>query len=321
MDVREALYPTFPRKVGNPAQYDVYNREELNDFAVVNSGINDKCFASSCSYIDSVSIFEDLFLETDEIILEPIRRVGEWFDSHKIPWIVLFSASRGFHFHGLFQSEIVSDKTVKKFASLVFSETSDDKYSIEEKFDPHVTGDIKRLCRIPNTQRLNGCWCIPLTHEEVFDKNFTIENIKRLSASPRFLDFSIGKRPRITEFVSEEKIDIENIRSINVSPPKELFFLKDILRPCVYEKICTLNPKHVFRLTAVIEMFNHGLTSEQILNAIEHLHWIDYDRSYTQYQIQFIEEKRKNGELMIPFGKKKLGCEKKISCMMCILNS
>lgn len=313
MDAREALFPTFPRTVGNPGQHIIYNRDELNWFATVNSGINDKCFCSICMYEGSQSVFTDLFLENDELNLLPIRKVAEWFDNHNIPWIVLFSGRVGFHFHGLFEPEIVQLKTVKKFAKLILEETK-----TVDNFDSHVTGDIKRLCRIPNTRRENGMWCIPLTREEVFGTE-DINIIKRMALSPRFLDYNIGRRPRLTEFIKDEEESYDP-HTINISPPKEIFFIKDILRPCVYKSWLGLNPKHNFRITGVIELFNHGIMSEQILNVIEHLHWVDYERSYSQYQIDFIENRRKNGNLMIPFGKKKLGCERKGSCFSCILN-
>lgn len=312
-DIRDIIFDTFPRMCGNPLQHLVYNRDELNRFATLNSSSNDSNFASSCSYYTNIPIFSDLFLETDETDVEPVRKVILWFESHKIPYVILHSGNRGFHVHGLFEPLIINQKTVKKFANLVLNETN-----TSHLFDPHVTGDIKRLCRIPNTQRLNNCWCVPITREELFTIDDSSE-FKKLCKSPRFIDITIGKKPNILEFVKEE--EETPIHSIEVAPPKEIFFLKHILRPCVFKSILTPNPKHNFRIAATVEMYNHGLTTSQIFNTFMRLNWIDFDIDKTHYQLYKIEEKRKNGELQIPFGKQKLGCEKKISCLKCILEN
>jgi hypothetical protein len=65
-------------------------------------------------------------------------------------------------------------------------------------------------------------------------------------------------------------------------------------------------------------MLNHGLTTMQIFLIFEKLNWIDFDHEKTRYQIEKIEEKRRIGELMRPFGKKRLGCDKKKSCLNCV---
>ncbi len=313
-DVRDLLFPNYPVKVGNPIQYYVYNRNDLNRFATISSGDNDQTYASSCSYYNDVAVFQSLFLETDEVTPEPVRKVILWYEAHKIPWVCLHSGNRGFHLHGLFEPTITNHKTIKKFATMILKDTG-----TTEMFDPHVTADLKRLCRIPNTQRLGNGWCVPLTREEIFTINDVLE-FKKLCVAPRFLDFKIGKRPSLFEFVTEE-IEEKPTQSITTAPPKEIFFLKHILRPCVFKAIMTPNPKHNFRINAVIESFNHGLTATQIFNIFEKLNWIDFSHEQTKYQIYKIEEKRKNNELMIPFGKQKLDCNKKITCLKCIFES
>lgn len=310
-DVRDLLFPNYPIKVGNPIQYYVYNRNDLNRFATISSGDNDQTYASSCSYYNDVAVFQSLFTETDEITPEPVRKVVLWYEERKIPWVCLLSGNRGLHLHGLFEPTITNSKTVKKLARMILDNTG-----TTEMFDPHVTGDLKRLCRIPNTQRLGSSWCVPITRDELFNINDASE-FKKLCIAPRFIDFIIGKRPSLFEFVTEE-IEDKPIQSITPAPLKDIFFLKHILRPCVFGAIMTPNPKNDFRITAVVEMFNHGLKNSQIFSTFERLQWIDFDHSRTHYQLDKIEEKWKNNELRIPFGKTKLKCEKKISCLQCV---
>lgn len=310
-DVRDLLFPNYPRKFGNPKAFFIYSREELHRNALVNTSDNDKNFASVCSYYNEIPIFEDVFLETDEITPDPVRKVVLWFENHKIPWICLHSGARGFHLHGLFLPEIVNHKTVKNFANTILEETK------TTEFDSHVSGVLEKLCRIPNTQRLGNGWCVPITREELFTLN-TPEEFKKLCVAPRFIDYNIGRRPSIFEFIKEDETVDKPIQIIQTAPPKDIFLLKQILRPCIYKALFTPNPKHNFRLSSVIEMFNHGLTNNQIFEIYEKLNHIDFEHGKTHYQIDFIEEKRKDGELMIPIGKKKLGCIKKGSCLKCI---
>jgi hypothetical protein len=312
-DVREILYPNFPRMVGNPKSFLIYNRDELNRFASINSSDNDKNFASCCSYYNDVPVFEDSFFETDEITPEPVRKVVLWFESHKIPWICLHSGSRGFHLHGLFQSDMVNSRTVKNFSNLILEETG-----TKGLFDSHVSGVLEKLCRIPNTQRLGNGWCVPITKEELFTIDDPVE-YKKLCIAPRFLNYNIIKRPSIFEFIKEEEYEDKPVKNISIAPPKEIFYIKHILRPCIYKAITSPNPRHDFRVSAVVEMLNHGLSVDQIFNIFERLQWIDFDHSKTRYQIEFIAEKRKNGEFVIPYGKRRLGCDKKMTCLKCVL--
>jgi len=315
MDVREILFDTFPRFFGNPKSFMIYNREELNRNASINSAENDKNFCSICSYYENVPIFSDLFFETDEIIPEPVRKVVLWFEARNIPWICLFSGSRGFHLHGLFDSTMVNQKTVKKFSNIVMSETE-----TTDMFDPHVSGVLEKLCRIPNTQRLGNGWCVPITRKELFEINNPLE-FKKLCVAPRFIDFKIGLRPSIFEFIKEDDTIEKPVQTINVAPYKEVFKIKYLLRPCVYDAIITPNPRHNFRISAVVELLNHGLTNSQIFSIFERLQWIDFGNEKTHYQIDYIEEKRKSGEFVVPYGKFKLGCTKKGQCIKCILNN
>ncbi len=316
MDVREILFDAFPRKVGNPRAFLINNRDELNRFASVNSSDNDKNFCSICSYYNEIPIFSSIFLETDEITPEPVRKVIIWFENHKIPWVCLHSGARGFHLHGLFEPVMVNAKTVKKFANMILEETN-----TKESFDPVVTGVLEKLCRIPNTQRLGNGWCVPLTREELFTLN-TPEEFKKLCAAPRFINYPILKRPSIFDFIKEDEESINTtVPIISVAPPKEIFILRQILRPCIYKAIRTPNPKHDFRVSAVVECLNHGIKTQQIFDIFERLQWIDFDHSRTEYQIFYIENKRKSGEFVIPYGKKRLGCEKRGTCFKCILNN
>ena len=317
MDAREVLFRSFPRTVGNPGQYLIYNAAQFNWFASVNSGNNDQCYSSVCSFYNGAPVTENLFLENDCTDLNagliPVRKVILWYEAHNIPWICLFSANRSYHLHGLFEPELLSPKTIRKFADMILEQTG-----TTGLFDTHVIGDARRLCRIPNTQRDNGLWCIPLSRETIFNKNAAY--IKSLAATPQFLSYTDIKRPKISDFIEVKKETITVQREITIAGCKEIFMLRDVLRPCIFKKICEPNPRENIRLTATIEAMNHGITVSQLIGAYEKLGWVDWDRNYTRYKIEILEHKRNiEKDYLIPFTKKQIGCTKKTTCLKCIL--
>jgi hypothetical protein len=311
MNAREALYISFPRNVGNPAQHPVQNWEQLNRFITENSGLNDQCYASTCSYQNNRAVFEDLFLEMDSLELSPIIAVGKWFTENGIYWIPLFSGNRGIHIHALFSPEIVQSQTVRDFADFVIDQTH-----TKGMFDNQVTGDMRRLARIPNTKRLNELWCIPLSQEDVLNNISPSEIIKK-AKSPQFIQYyPPTKKPKITDFVKDIKPIHDDSKPI--ISQKSNILLKSVLRPCIYEKIYQPNPRDNTRITATVEALRQGMSIKQLLDIYEEMKWIDFDRNYTLYQIEHINKRVQNGTIK-PLGKKRLGCTLKRRCITCIL--
>lgn len=314
-DARQILYQNFDRKVGNPAQFIIHNTAEMNRFINVNSGVNDECYASSCLYINGRPIFDDLFLEEDNKNIKAIATIGQYYSDNDIPWIPVYSANRSFHIHAPFQAENVSHETVKKFAANVLKETHN-----EATMDEHVTGDLQRLHRIPNTQRINGRWCIPLKHEDVLNQ-LPLSHFIELSKSPQFVEYNITHRHKITEFVKDNKAESshEVLQKAPLQSPST-FLLKDFIRPCIYEKLCSPNPKHHTRLAATRDALLLGLTSMQLTEAYSALDWIDFTFHDTKYYIDIIKQNIDDGE-NYHWGKEKLGCTKNNSCLKCLIGA
>lgn len=316
MDARQLLYYNYDRKVGNPKQYIIHNTAEMNNFIITNSGQNDECYASTCSYQGRQPIFDDVFLEEDNKNIKTISTIGQYYSDNDIPWIPLFSGNRGFQIHALFQPEIISPLTIKRFAATVLRETHN-----EATMDEHVTGDLTRLARIPNTQRINLNWCIPLSYEDALNQT-PFSQILELSKSPQFLNYNITYRPKITEFVKECTFE-ENLQQSlpkTISTPPQRFLLKDFVRGCIYEKLCSPNPTDMIRNAATRDALLLGLTPQQLTQAYSELNWVDYNPSYTKERIDYIQESISQGYVR-HFGKERLGCSKKNSCLKCLLGA
>jgi len=316
MDARHILYQNFDRKVGDPRQYIIHNTAEMNHFIEINSGQNDECYASSCLYINGKPIFDDLFLEEDNKNIKAIATIGQYYSDNDIPWIPVYSASRSFHIHAPFQAENVSHETVKKFAATVLKETHN-----EATMDEHVTGDLQRLHRIPNTQRINGRWCIPLSHEDVLNQ-LPLSHFVELSKSPQFVDYNITYRPRITEFVKDCSPDNTSQILHKYLPCQNptKFLLKDFIRGCIYEKLCSPNPSNMIRNAATRDALLLGLTPLQLLEGYSELNWVDFDPSYSKERIDYIKDRISQGYVR-HFGKERLGCTKNNNCLKCLLGA
>lgn len=314
MEARQILYQNYDRKVGNPKQYIIRNTAEMNNFIISNSGHNDECYASVCSYQGGYPIFDDLFLEEDNRNIKAVSTICQWYSDNDIPYIPVFSGNRGFQVHALFQAESISHNTVKKFAATVLKETHN-----EATMDEHVTGDLTRLARIPNTQRINKNWCISLSQEEVLSQ-LPLSHFIELSKSPQFTDYNITVRPRITEFVKDCNMEIlPNVIQKTPSNPTK-FFLKDFIRCCIYDKLCSPNPSNMIRNAATRDALLLGLTPLQLLDAYSILNWVDFNPSYTKERIDYIYEHIKQGYTH-HFGKEKLGCTSNLSCLRCMLKT
>lgn len=315
MDVRQILYQNFDRKVGNPKQWIIHNFAEMNNFILNNSGQNDECYVSVCSYQNKKPIFDDLFLEEDNRNIKAAASIGQYYSDNDIPWIPIYSGNRGFQIHTSFQPEIVSSETIKKFAKEILTETHN-----EHTMDDHVTGDLTRVARIPNTQRLNGNWCIPLSYENTLNE-IPFSEVLQLSKSPQFINYNITHRPSITEFVKDSKAEVLPLviqKSQLQSPDK--FLLRDFVRPCIYEKLCSANPSNMIRNAATRDALLLGLTPQQLLSGYSKLGWVDFDPSFSKERIDYIKERIVQGYVR-HFGKERLGCIRKNSCFKCLIGA
>ncbi len=313
-DARQILYQNFDRKVGNPKQWMIHNFAEMNNFILSNSGQNDECYASICSFQKNQTIFDDLFLEEDNKNIKAISTVGQWYSDNNIPWIPIYSANRSFHIHAQFKPEIIQPETLKRFSKQIIEETH-----TEGIFDSHVIGNQHQMARIPNTQRISGRWCIPLSYEDVLNQ-LPLSYFMELSKSPQFVNYNLENRPSITEFIKDVKA-VEIIKpKLKTAASTQKFILKDFIRPCIYEKLCNLNPSNMIRNAATRDALLLGLTPLQVLEGYSELNWVDFDPSYSKERIDYIKDRISQGYTQ-HFGKESLGCEMKNSCIKCLLGA
>lgn len=278
VNTTELLFGSFPREMGGfpspPFRRPVYSLQHFYSTVQYLNGISD-VFVSvyNGSTIDKIFGDWDGNLEGVKKIYERLSR-----DTTVIP---VFSGCKGIHLYVLIKPAPMTEENRLKLLALsrkVFSNSG---------VDYHVVGDVRRLCRVPNTLHSKGLYCTYLPPD------WTWMEWKDLIAHARERhEYEYEIRRNLTlEDVKVERKDFEFARGdIEKCPSKNL--LKAFLRPCLYRRISDSNPSHTARTAMVIDLMWVGLPEKQIVDIISQLGWEDFDRAQTEYQVEQIFRKK-----------------------------
>jgi hypothetical protein len=296
------LFSSFPRYVGNPHQKIVYDLYEFSNFIVENDGVHD-CF--TCVY-DIQRNIDKIFYDLDgSESLKDAKVMYKYLTEKGYNVIPIASGSKGIHLYPLLKPKIYGDQAkdllYKASISIVKNAFKGD---CGKSVDAHVLGDVKRLCRIPNTMRppKNRNWCTYLP-EWFIDMND--EEFAKWIKEPHNINYEIkGKLPTLFDLI-DEKLDDLTLRnlsddSLSIKIGNGSNYLKNILRPCLYKHIVSVHPHHEIRVACTIDLLEIGLGEEGILSAYGTLGWEDWNEDYTKYQIKQINS----------MGYKKYSCKK-----------
>lgn len=215
-----------------------------------------------------------------------------------IPVITVFSGL-GVHSYLLFR-EKVEPIEEKVTTSMHFVEKCD-----LSTYDRKIISDIKRILRIPNSQRVdrNGpasSWCIPMTEAEVLN-NSLMDLLERCS-SPKTIPYhhryKMENRPRMEVYDDVDLDETDNAGSIeykgDVEIPENLEYIIEncIPLPCVRKRFLSRNPDHMIRFAGVAHLFQAGFELGEVQEIISQIGWIDYDRETTKKQTESIWKNR-----------------------------
>lgn len=317
-DTLQWMFGKFPRYVGNPLQTIVNNQTEFDYYVDVNNGFHD-CFTSLFSFnSENKPIIDKAFFDLDYGTLEETLKAGqkkfeyctETLDQTTIP---IWSGGRGSHIYPLFKPKIYEESAflLKQYSYHVILET--ETYKIDEndgKFvpfaDPRVIGDIRRLCRVPNTRRIdanyqfNGSWCIPLDPERYPDMD--IEEVLDLIKKPNYNIKYNFEEPTLTlDKFADIEVDMSKFKSVYNYNKHDfeygeinsrniyIYWLKRLIkRPCIYKLLLASNPPDFIRVAAVAQLNHFGIKPHRILKYFASLNWFDWDEETTKYHINSI---------------------------------
>lgn len=322
--VQKELFGDFPRFVGNPNQFCVFDEGSFDLFEEANNG-EANCY-SRISYVgqDGSLMLDEVFLDldgelpdnslTDSEIVSSLRSNEEFRESvlgevvedaksvaqlaadESIPMIGVYTG-KGIHLHLLYEPRRNPKKELKSHQSWIASECE------LSTFDRQVFGDVKRLCRVPNCQRYDdildtatGLFTVPFTRNELLA--MTPKELVEKSRQPRQIELPGRSRPPFFER-KEQDVEIEDesdvVREVGetVSIPDNMEeWLKDVLQmPCMYERLTSRNPAHYVRLNSAILLFNAGLSVHDVANVYEQLNWVDFDRKVTLKHLRSVYRK------------------------------
>ena len=234
-----------------------------------------------------------------------------------IPVLTVFSGL-GVHAHMLYKDRV----------NPVKEKVSTSNYYIDEcdltTYDRQIVTDTRRILRIPNSQRVDdgvsaGVWCIPITENEVL--NNTIHDLLERCASPKDIPFhdryKKENRPDMDVKEGYEEVDIDTAGTVElhkrdiaeeVPEMTEWIIRESIPLPCVKERFLCSNPNHQIRFAGVVHLFQAGFTPAEVVEIIERIGWVDFDRSITESMVKNIY-KNKYSEL---------SCSKLMSLGLCV---
>jgi hypothetical protein len=314
-----------PRRVGTPNQFWVYSKQHLSDFIdSVTGRKNAYCTISHVNrqmepVTDKVSLDFDSPEKEKDWGYEEVNRLMDddsFADDVLGPVCddVQKMASRtlddghgalgvftgfGVHFHILTKAEVEPNVALASMPQMYKEEEG------LEHMDEQPVGDIWRLMRIPNVQRIEdekatGLWQVPLTRKEMED--ITPADLLEYSSRPRRqVACESGVRREMDEYpdyiFSREAVPSEDMEELpmefsDAAPESVRYMLKEYLQmPCMYERIVQPDPDNIVRHNCAVLLLNVGFSVDEVVDIFSKLNWVDWDRSITREKVEYAHEK------------------------------
>jgi len=325
--VTELLFTPLPRYVANPSQWLVYDEKSFDLFKQANEG-SANCY-SRISWVGSEGNWwlDRVFLDLDsevEIemtdaemvtklrankqfaedvlgsVVDDARRIARVLRAESIPAVGVYTG-KGLHVHMLYEPRKNPQVELQSQTDWIVDQAE------IETIDRQVTGDVKRLCRVPNCRRYDerlekplDLWTVPFERRELRD--LTVQELVTRSESPRSIELPADSRPpylthpdyqpdeRAAQTVQAEAVDMP-APALPSGNEKVQEWVQDIVRiPCLQELVVRANPPHKIRMALAIELLNAGLTVDEIVQTCSQLGWADWDPQVTRKQVRQIRD-------------------------------
>jgi hypothetical protein len=135
-------------------------------------------------------------------------------EENKIPYWLMNSSSKGFHFHTPYEY-IDSKYPIKDLPNIFFEVISELNgiYGLED-IDKKIN-DYARLCKLPYSFNVDGCICMPLTDEmfnnfkkEIVEVDFVLKNYRITNRGLLLRDYGLSKeelKKNVIKFIDKYK--------------------------------------------------------------------------------------------------------------------
>lgn len=290
--------------MGNPKRTIVYNENEFKAFVSANNGNHDVF----TSVYDVALNIDKIFFDFDgDMSLQESIIIYNYLKSKNYNVIPVASGKKGIHLYLLLKTKNYGQQTKQMLYDATVSIVKNAFNNEAGKtVDKRIFGDLRRLCRVPNTLRppknLGFCTYLPEDYAK-----FTRNDLERYLKSPHDVEYNInGVFPTLDKLI-DKTIDLsyemtyeDRGKTIVVGNGSKM--LKAVLRPCLYRYIETIHPPHEVRVATTIDLLQLDLSVDCISDFFKKLGWEDFDESYTKYQIEHLRRS----------GYKSFGCKRLI---------
>jgi len=187
------LFSPFKREVANPKRKPIWSLRQFVKFIEENNGRND-CYTSVYPLDETI---DKIFLDLDgPKALEDAKAIYEYvYLEQDIPVIPVASGKKGIHLYILLKPKTYENPSnlLSMVTYRILEDTFGEKVK-ETSVDPHVIGDVRRICRIPNTLRPpeNLNWCTYLPPHKFVEMTET-ELVKHIK-SPHIYEYDLNGR-------------------------------------------------------------------------------------------------------------------------------
>lgn len=326
-------FDRYPRSFGNPKQHFVYDWNQLYENIILNNG-NRSCFISHNAWGDIGDVngkelptkiwYDILFFDFDDSRkpensqLDAIKLV-EKLDMWKLPYIVQFSGSKGFHVFLQFVPRLFDyrkfDETEREMSLLIRRMFRWFKKTLKLRTLDDTVGEPKKLCRLPYTYHVNRKGeiheeqCVPLTKRMLL--NWDIMKIRDYSVNPPKViipdihPISLD----VVNFIMKYDVRLSDDDALTITSPqverkshghirdKDLKVYMDHMakyKPCIVSNLQTMNPDHFTRVAFALFMKRMGVSKHKFRELYERLaienNYIDFyvGKDMREYQIDHI---------------------------------
>ena len=315
-----------PRAFGSPKQWIdpqgnpcVHSRSKLVNLINTNNGVSD-VFVSHNRFLSFLNRkpfqigVNKLFFDFDSKLqfpsdaLEELRKVVDYLDEMNLPYLPVFSGSKGFHIYVPLKEKIYTS------GSYLTDMTRACMLHLKREFklktiDPKVSVPTK-LCRVLYSNHpKTGLKCSPLNPEWVRD--WSIEKIMDYAQNPdgwhanlldgkkyltleEFVDYAgINVEEEVAHGREQFALESENLKFLN---PDDEFLAQLLHYPCIVNSILGVeNAVHYARFAACVQLKRLGYTPAWVFKFFKQRCYRDVDlEAESRYQINYIFNRELN---------------------------
>jgi len=304
------MFTELPRYLGFPNQVYVEKPFSFKRFEEI---FKNKLpfFVSTYQFKDkNTPIIDNMFFDIDSYFSLRIpyvntRMLKNFCEEHNLPYVIVFSGGKGFHFYIRFKPIIPKNTEQKnEIRNLIYSLQLRIAKDIGiEAYDEPTFGRIRFLCRYPTSKYIrrdentgdiyeNGYYCRYISPNE-FDKGLKhiVKVVKNPGKIPKPKPTNVslyGIKEIFKDLVIKHRQDgiAENLlvqRAGSVVPN-----ITAIGVPCLKKIARNKHPTHFERIELVAFLKLLGYTDSAINAFIRDLNWRDYNYATTSYQVRTV---------------------------------